>query len=238
MKTVSILDIPITLMENSELQRLCDAFLQERACHHIVTANAEYLVAAHRDLVFRNLIQRAALATADGSGLIFAARFLGYRASLADRVTGVSLTTMLLHEAERRSLPTCIILKHNSITAPEKLSDVLHAQFPKLPFKVLREPVSTVDLQGFRPVILFAALGAPDQDFLIDSLKTSLPDLRIAVGVGGTFDFISGTIIRAPGFLRAVGIEWAWRLAQEPKRIGRIIRAVVVFPYIVMRSKL
>ena len=55
------------------------------------------------------------------------------------------------------------------------------------------------------------------------------------MGVGGTFDFLAGAKRRAPRMLRALGLEWVWRLALEPRRIGRIGRAVIVFPWLVLR---
>lgn len=238
MKRVVVLDVPVTLASPEEIKSLVDVFFVEERPHHIVTVNAEYLVAAHRDAVFRHILQRADLATADGSGPIFAAYLQGVRASLKQRCTGVALTYMLLRLAEERQLQTLIVLKHNSRTTPDVLTDSLRRSYPRLPCTVVREPVPEDELQRLRPVILLAGIGSPDQDLWIDAIKMKLPGLRIAVGVGGTFDFISDTIKRAPGFLQAVGLEWAWRLAIEPRRIRRIIRAVLIFPYIIIRSKL
>jgi N-acetylglucosaminyldiphosphoundecaprenol N-acetyl-beta-D-mannosaminyltransferase len=59
--------------------------------------------------------------------------------------------------------------------------------------------------------------------------------VRIAMGVGGTFDFLAGEKKRAPRVLQAMGLEWLWRLMMEPRRLPRILNAVVVFPWLVMR---
>jgi N-acetylglucosaminyldiphosphoundecaprenol N-acetyl-beta-D-mannosaminyltransferase len=78
--------------------------------------------------------------------------------------------------------------------------------------------------------ILFSNFGAPEQDKFIASLKDYDNDLKLAMGVGGSFDFISGKITRAPKWARRIGLEWLWRLMMQPKRIGRIIKSVVIFP--------
>ena len=79
------------------------------------------------------------------------------------------------------------------------------------------------------PDILLVAFGAPTQEFWIQKFAPQIPSLKLAIGVGGTFDFWAGKVRRAPKFLRTIGLEWLWRLFQEPiKRFGRIFRAVIV----------
>ena len=85
--------------------------------------------------------------------------------------------------------------------------------------------------------ILFVTLGAPYQEkFMVSNLKR-MPSVKLAIGVGGAFDFISGRIRRASKIVRLVGLEWFWRLVICPWRIGRIFRAVIVFPWLVVRSR-
>jgi len=67
---------------------------------------------------------------------------------------------------------------------------------------------------------------------------SKLPNIKIAMGVGGSFDYISGAIRRAPCFLRKIGLEWLYRLIKQPKRLGRIFNATVVFTFIVLKNKI
>lgn len=233
----TLLGVPIALLEDTEIVSLLDQFLNEDRPHHIVTVNPEYIVTAYRNGAFLSVLRNADRAVADGTGIIFAARLQGKRATLQQRCTGVKLTQLLLQLAEERQLPTLIVLKHNSLTSPSALTEMLRRSYPHLLYTVLREPVPVSELRHLNPTILLAGIGSPDQDLWIDAVKAKMPGLRIAVGVGGTFDFISGTIKRAPDFVQTLGLEWAWRLAREPKRIGRIVRAVIIFPYIILRSK-
>jgi len=85
--------------------------------------------------------------------------------------------------------------------------------------------------------ILFVALGAPKQEkWIVENLKL-MPSVKLVMGVGGAFDFMAGRARRAPKFLRAIGLEWLWRLFCQPRRIIRIFKAVVVFPWLVIRNR-
>jgi len=82
-------------------------------------------------------------------------------------------------------------------------------------------------------ILLFVAFGAPKQDLWIARNLKKLPSVKIAMGVGGALDFLSGRKKRAPRWMQAIGIEWLWRLILEPRRVGRIWNAVVVFPWMI-----
>ena len=84
--------------------------------------------------------------------------------------------------------------------------------------------------------LLFVALGMPKQEKWINENLKKMPSVRLAMGVGGAFDFMAGQVPRAPKFLRAIGLEWLWRFFCQPWRIKRIFKAVIIFPYLVIRS--
>jgi len=85
--------------------------------------------------------------------------------------------------------------------------------------------------------ILFVAYGAPNQEFWIDRNLTHLKNINIAIGVGGSFDFIAKIKKRAPKIMQSLSLEWLFRIIQEPKRIKRIINAVIIFPICVLKTK-
>jgi len=76
------------------------------------------------------------------------------------------------------------------------------------------------------------------QEMWINSNLSLMPGIKVAIGIGGTFDFLSGQIKRAPKWMRNLGLEWLFRLIKQPSRIGRIWNAVVVFGWMVLRKKL
>jgi N-acetylglucosaminyldiphosphoundecaprenol N-acetyl-beta-D-mannosaminyltransferase len=90
------------------------------------------------------------------------------------------------------------------------------------------------ELAAAGPEIIFVALGHPKQEKWVNEHQNSLPSVRLFMGCGGALEFIAGTTKRAPLWMRRIGFEWLWRLAIEPKRIKRIINAVIVFPLTVL----
>jgi N-acetylglucosaminyldiphosphoundecaprenol N-acetyl-beta-D-mannosaminyltransferase len=93
-------------------------------------------------------------------------------------------------------------------------------------------------LAAYAPELLLVAFGHPKQEMWIARHLPDLPSVKVAVGIGGTLDYWSGAKKRAPQFLRSLGLEWFWRLMQEPKRWRRIFDAVVVFPSLVLWDKI
>ncbi len=92
-------------------------------------------------------------------------------------------------------------------------------------------------LKKLSPEILFVAYGAPKQELWIARHLPELPFVKVAIGIGGSFDFLSGKIPRAPSLLRKFGLEWLFRLIQEPrKRLPRIYNAVIRFPWKVIQK--
>ena len=88
------------------------------------------------------------------------------------------------------------------------------------------------------PAILFVAFGAPKQELWLERNLGKLTTVKVAMGVGGAFDFISGNIKRAPQLMRKLGLEWLYRLLKQPSRIKRIFNATIVFPIKVIKSSL
>jgi N-acetylglucosaminyldiphosphoundecaprenol N-acetyl-beta-D-mannosaminyltransferase len=86
--------------------------------------------------------------------------------------------------------------------------------------------------------ILFVAFGAPHQELWLAENLPKLPGIKLAMGVGGTFDFIAGILPRAPLIFRKTGFEWLYRLIKQPRRFKRILNATLVFPYVVIRNRL
>jgi len=109
------------------------------------------------------------------------------------------------------------------------VSSLLHALHELHGIDLVFPVTGISQINRARPDVIFVALGAPKQELWIAHHKDKL-NAKIFIGVGGTLDFISGKIKRAPKFMRDFGFEWLYRLILQPSRIGRIFRAVIVFP--------
>ncbi|MAF13300.1 MAG: acetylglucosaminyldiphospho-UDP acetyl-beta-D-mannosaminyltransferase [Parcubacteria group bacterium] len=243
MAKVDILGVQIDNLSLQEVLENIKQFLNSRNQHFIVTPNPEFLVAANKDQNFKQILNYADIAVADGIGLIKAAKFLGKR---LQRVTGVDLVWAISELAAEKKYPIYFLGADEMIAA--QTAEFLKQEFNKLKIagaesggEIINPQTPDQDLikriQEARPKILFVAFGQVKQEKWIFANLDKFPSVKLAVGVGGAFDYISGEVSRAPKFLRQAGLEWLWRLIQQPARWRRIINAVIIFPLLILFRK-
>ncbi len=238
-RRVSILGVAVDDLSEDEVIARIDALLAEGGPHHLVTVNPEFVIEAHANPAFREILARADIATADGFGLILAARYLG--TPLRGRVTGVDLTRRLAGLCAARGYRMFLLGAAPGVAA--EAAEALQRLHPGLRIagtyagspQPRHEPFLRQLIAAARPDILLVAYGHPQQDLWI---ARNQPELRVplAIGVGGTFDYFSGRVTRAPALIRRVGLEWAYRLALQPSRWRRILNAVPRFAWRVIRQ--
>lgn len=209
----------------------------EPLLHHIVTLNAEILYKAQDDPRLLDIINRAALVTPDGSGIVLAARELCGRE--IERVTGIDLMQELCRRA-----PSCGWSVYLLGAAPGVAEAAAHNLTEQYGVNVCgwhdgyfkADELAWVlgDINEKKPDILFVGLGAPKQEFWIDENRDRLR-VPLVIGVGGCFDVLSGNLKRAPLMFQRLGIEWLWRLLKEPWRIKRMM-ALPKFVLLVKRE--
>lgn len=152
------------------------------------------------------------------------------------RVSGVDLMSAICSESRENGLG--IFLLGAAPGVAEKTKHILEKKFPgiKITGTFAGSPSPTDEthiknlIQTSKPDILFVAFGAPAQEIWIHKHLPELKSVKIAMGVGGAFDFLAGIKRRAPKLMRILGLEWFFRLIQEPSRIKRIWNAVIKFP--------
>jgi N-acetylglucosaminyldiphosphoundecaprenol N-acetyl-beta-D-mannosaminyltransferase len=198
-----------------------DRFLNEdcNRCRHIVTLNPETVMMARKNGALRAAIERADLITIDGVGVLLALRLLRCRATPVGRVTGVDLVQHLA--AERR--PLFLLGGHagNGARAAERLGGAASWDLGDPAEKNDRESQARIRESAARS--LAVAYGVPAQTLWIERNRDALTEagVRIAVGVGGAVDFLSGNVPRAPRWVQRIGLEWLYRLVKEPWRWRR-----------------
>lgn len=232
---VNILGVEIDDLNAEEVTALALGNLQTGKRIFIATPNPEMLVLARRDAGFRDILNAADIKIPDGAGLSLGAKITGWK--LKNRVTGVDLMEKLCDAATERGYRIYLLGAQNGVA--REAAKRLNTKFVQLRI-VGAEYGGTMDewdnwviiehINAVVPDILFVALGHGKQEKWIAENLGKLPSVKLAMGVGGAFDFISGKILRAPTLMRRVGLEWLWRLLCEPKRFKRILTAAISFP--------
>lgn len=193
----------------------------------VVTVNLDFLVQAERNRHFREVINRADLAVADGMPLVWASHLVGQ--PLAERIAGVEL----VHEscALAAAAGHGVFLLGAAPGVADAAARELEVRYPGLriagtfspPYGGMTGDEEERVIETIRraaPGFLFVALGAPRQDLWIHDHLEQL-NVPVAMGVGCVFDLLAGTVSRAPSWMRRSGLEWSYRLLQEPGRLWR-----------------
>ncbi len=218
----------------------------------IITVNPEIAMLALKDAEYEKVLKSADLALADGIGIIWAGNMFGK--SFKGRVHGVDLVDVLAKEVAEK--PITVGFLGGSENVAQRTVDCLTKKYPELKVafaleewpkdesRIKNQELSS-STHNSEPIIhnsrlkcdiLFVAFGSPKQEkWIYDHMKEI--DARVFIGVGGAFDFISGRVIRAPLFVRNIGLEWLFRLIIQPWRIKRQF-ALVKFVFQVLREKL
>ena len=245
MNTVNILGVAISNESKDQINKRLKEYLQSEKNHFIVTPNPEFVVRAQKDQEFRHILNGADMALADGVGLWFAAAFLGIK--LQDRYTGLELVHNLIQLSEHNNY-SIYLLGGKGDTA-DRLAEKLRKKHPRLRIVGAEEGLNsnrsiennldiTARIKEAQPDILLVAFGSPKQEKWIAQHKSQLSSIKIAAGVGGVFNYMTGQSIMAPRWMKHIGLEWLWRLLTEPWRWKRIATATIIFPLLVIRKRL
>lgn len=226
-EAISILSIPVHAVTMAQTLALVEQYMAEPRLHQIATVNPEFVMAAQNDADFRHILQSVDLCLPDGVGLLYAARRQGR--PLPERVPGSELVYRLAELAAENSWPLFLLGAAPGVA--EEAAQTLVERYPGLTIAgtYAGSPADEENDDIVRRInnsgaaLLFVAYGAPKQDKWIDRNRDSLPAVRVALGVGGSLDFITGRAVRAPQRVQDMGLEWLHRLYKEPWRWRRMM---------------
>jgi N-acetylglucosaminyldiphosphoundecaprenol N-acetyl-beta-D-mannosaminyltransferase len=193
----------------------------------VFTPNVDHLVQLEENAAFREVYQEASLCLVDGQPLLWASHLLG--SPLPEKISGSDLILPLFRRAEQKQWRVYLIGGAPGIgaLAAQKLREQFQVEIVGIEAPHVTKAGQPVDgpevierMAAARPHLVFVAFGAPKQELFI---RASLAAIRpaVAVGVGAGFDFIAGTMRRSPRWMSRSGLEWLYRLAQEPRRLGK-----------------
>lgn len=284
MRSIKLLNIRIDCPVKEELGKLLKASYLGSDKIEVGKINTEFLLRAVKNQEFRNTINSFDLNIADGSGVLWAAKYsslplvstpflrqiqavwqmlytglsLIFKPSyccdvIPERFPGVEALFMMLRLAEKTKAPVFFLGAEKKVS--DRLPGRIKKDFPELiiagnheGYNLNNEEIID-EINGSKAILLIVALGSPKQEYWIRDNKDKLKSVRVAVGEGGSFDFLVGENKRAPRFMRKAGLEWLWRLfvntnktgeveTRSKRRFGRVWQAVPVYVYTVVKYKL
>jgi N-acetylglucosaminyldiphosphoundecaprenol N-acetyl-beta-D-mannosaminyltransferase len=226
-RLVAILGVPFHQTTLAGAVDSIDAMIAEGGTHYIVTPNVDFLVKAQRDNELRKILIHADLVLCDGKPIVWASHFLG--GVLASRVAGSDLIPLLLQRSAERGW-RIFLLGGSPMVAAEaaRRIGVSHPTLPEVahyspPYRSLEEMDNEGILERIRsarPDIMLVCFGCPKQEKWISRNLRSL-DVPVVIAAGATIDFLAGSVARAPVWMQRAGMEWIFRLVQEPRRLAR-----------------
>jgi N-acetylglucosaminyldiphosphoundecaprenol N-acetyl-beta-D-mannosaminyltransferase len=229
----SVLGTNISSFSQKEFLATVDTHLKHKAeCKpmFIVTVNPEIIIQSLIDQEYKNILSNASINTADGTGICWAIHFL-YGAHV-DRITGSDSTEKICELCAKNDSSVFFYGAMPGIAA--NAAEVLKSRISGLCVTGTYSPESseinvdelpeTEKRQIKQASAIFVALGAPSQEKWIHRNLPMLPNCKLIIGIGGTFDFITGNIKRAPVFFQKTGFEWLYRLYLQPSRWRRMLK--------------
>ncbi len=235
---MEILGIPIDNLSKKEVLNHIRGFLDEPRYHRTATVNPEFLLLAEQDAAFHEALLAADLRITDGFGIVLAGLLHG---RCITRFPGADLMEAILEIANKHKLSIYLAVRADGLSSYEEVATAISKKYPGLNIdganmdteSVCRIPYAGIgtDIRYTKYDILLCNFGAPEQELFLANLKNNPKNIRLGMGVGGSFDYLTGKLRRAPKCLRMFGLEWLWRLILQPKRFGRIWNAVIVFPW-------
>jgi len=222
--SVNVLGVPFDNLTLTETLDRFDLMIAAGRPHYVATANVDFVVRAGRDPRFRRALLGAHLILCDGTPLVWASRLLG--TPLRERVAGSDLVSPLLKFAAEKNYRLFFLGTTPEINARDVAN--VRRQFPGIivegyspPFRPLPE-MDHDDIarriEAAQPDILLVAFGSPKAEKWMESQHQRL-GVPVTIGVGATIDFLAGHVKRAPMWMRQWGMEWIFRLLQEPRRL-------------------
>ncbi len=237
-----LLGCPVDAVNMDEAVARCEEAIASGSYLQQVSVNALKFVTMADDPELREMVRDSGLITADGQSVVWAARLLGVR--LPERVAGIDLMERLLAAADRNGYRVFVLGAKREVL--DRALERLQERYPRLTVAGTRDgyfddsQIGEVcgEIRAARPDILFVAMPSPRKEHFLGERGEAL-GVAFGMGVGGSIDVIAGLTRRAPRAMQRLGLEWLYRLLQEPRRLAsRYVRTNTRFAWMVLRALL
>ncbi|MEO6814431.1 MAG: WecB/TagA/CpsF family glycosyltransferase [Ginsengibacter sp.] len=241
MNRITICNIPVDALTMRQTVTFIDNAIREKRSIHHVVINAVKVANAQKSKVLMDSIVNCDIINADGQGIVWASQLL--RKPLPERVAGIDLMENLVRLAAEKGYRIFFfggmeeIVKRVIDIYTRKYGSQIIAGFRNGYFKEDEEPGIANQISNSKADILFVAMSSPKKEIFLNTYKDIIQTSFI-MGVGGSFDVVAGLVKRAPKWMQEWGMEWFYRVMQEPRRMWkRYLFGNSAFIYLVLKEK-
>ena len=240
-KRINILGIQIDKLNQKETIALVEKYVLNKEPLHLIGVNADKINSSRKNPRLKQIVNSCGIINADGASVVLASKFL--KQNLPERVAGIDLMMALVELSEKKQYSVYLLGAKKCVV--EKTAKELLKRYPRLNivgvedgyFKEEDWPRISEKVKHANPDFVFVGITSPIKEYLVEFLQND-GNRSIFMGVGGSFDVISGKIPRAPQWMQKTNLEWLFRVIQEPKRLfGRYFKGNSKFIGSVIREK-
>lgn len=242
MKRINICNIPVDALSMQQTLEIIDSAIESKKAVHHVVVNAAKLVNAQKDKKLRDSIINCDIINADGQAVVWASKILNQ--PLPERVAGIDLMEALVKLAAEKKYRIFFFGAKEEVVKKvvdkygNTYGEGIIAGYRNGYFKETEEEIVAQEIAASRADILFVAMSSPKKEIFLDTYKDIIKAPFI-MGVGGSFDVVSGLVKRAPVWMQKTGLEWFYRFAQEPGRMWkRYLYTNTGFIYMISKEKI
>ncbi len=236
-KRIEILNTTIDVLSVKETIDLVEQYVISKTPLHLMGVNADKINEVNQNEKMKEIVNSCGIINADGASVVLASKYL--KKKLPERVAGIDLMMDLVSLSDKKGYRVYLLGAKEEVV--RKTKEVLLNKYPNLNLVGIKNGYFKDDewqdisneLKQIKPDFVFVGITSPKKEYLIEYLQNQGSD-AVFMGVGGSFDVISGNIPRAPKWMQKMSLEWLFRVLQEPKRLfkryfignGRFIKAV------------
>ena len=219
---IQILNTTIDVLNVKQTIELVEKYVETKTPLHLMGVNADKINEVNENELMKRIVNSCGIINADGASVVLASKYLNK--PLPERVAGIDLMQDLVSVSEKKGYSIYLLGAKQEVV--EKTRDVLLERYPKINIKGIHNgyfkeeewPNISKILKKEKPDFVFVGITSPTKEYLIEFLQNDGNDC-VFMGVGGSFDVISGNIPRAPKWMQKMNLEWLFRVIQEPKRL-------------------
>ena len=219
---ISILNTTIDVLDMKETIELVEQYVKTKTPLHLIGVNADKINELNNNARLKMIVNSCGVINADGASVVLASKYLNKR--LPERVAGIDLMMHLIRLSDIKGYSVYLLGAKQEVII--KTAEKLKKDFPNLNIVGIRNgyfkendwPLISNELKECKPDFTFVGITSPLKEYLVEYLQSD-GNNGVFMGVGGSFDVISGKIPRAPMWMQKANLEWLFRVMQEPRRL-------------------